>query len=83
VETRRGVNEEWTKGYMIKRISAYDECLGSQRRRRTWQPAKSPGKLATNVDPGMSEWGNPPVMVSMLEYIEYGSELRELKYLST
>jgi tellurite resistance protein len=68
---------------MIKRISAYDGCLGSQRRRRTWQPAKSSGELATNADPEMSEWGNPPVMVSMLEYIGHGSELRELKYLST
>lgn len=22
-------------------------------------PAKSPGKLAKSVDPGVSEWGNP------------------------
>ena len=50
---------EATSGYMIKRISVYGGCLGGQRRRRTWQPAKSAGELATSIDPAMSEWGNP------------------------
>jgi hypothetical protein len=46
-------------GYMVKRISAHGGCLGGQRRRRTWQPAKSSGESATDIDPEMSEWGNP------------------------
>lgn len=46
-------------GYMVKKISAHGECLGSKRRRKTWQPAKSPGELATSIDPRISEWGNP------------------------
>jgi hypothetical protein len=44
---------------MVKEISAQGECLGSKRRRKTWQPAKSLGELATSFDPGVSEWGNP------------------------
>ena len=50
---------ETTWGYMVKKLSAQGECLGSKRRRKTWQPAKSLGELATNFDPRMSEWGNP------------------------
>ena len=68
---------------MVKRISAHGGCLGSQRRRKTWQPAKSVGELATSIDPAMSEWGNPPARVSCSEYIAAGSERGELKYLST
>ncbi len=44
---------------MVKKLSAQGECLGSKRRRKTWQPAKSPGELATSCDPRISEWGNP------------------------
>ena len=50
---------EATLGYMVKKLSAHGECLGSKRRRKTWQPAKSPGELATSFDPRISEWGNP------------------------
>ena len=56
---RVGQGSEATSGYMIKRISVYGGCLGSQRRRRTWQPAKSAEELATSIDSAMSEWGNP------------------------
>ena len=61
---------------MIKRISVYGGCLGGQRRRRTWQPAKSAGELATSIDPSMSEWGNPirEILSSRTEYI--GAEKR-------
>ena len=45
-------------GYMVKKESAQGGCLGSKRRRKTWQPAKSTGELATSVDPVVSEWGN-------------------------
>ena len=62
----RQLGESWTYdleatwGYMVKRISVYGGCLGGQRRRRTWQPAKRAGELATSIDPVISEWGNPP-----------------------
>ena len=62
---------ETTWGYMVKKLSAHGECLGSKRRRKTWQPAKSPGELATSFDPRISEWGNPirEILSSMTEYI--------------
>ena len=70
---------------MVKEISAQGECLGSKRRRKTWQPAKSPGELATSIDPRISEWGNPvgESLSSCTEYIGVGGERRELKHLST
>ena len=45
---------------MVKKRSANGGCLGSKRRRKTWQPAKSFGELATSDEPEVSEWGNPP-----------------------
>jgi hypothetical protein len=56
---------------MVKEISAHGGCLGSKRRRKTWQPAKSPGELATSDDPRISEWGNPAreILSSYIEYI--------------
>ena len=70
---------------MVKKRSANGGCLGSKRRRRTWNPAKSFGELETSVDPKMSEWGNPAseMRLSMTEYIGYRGELGELKHLST
>ena len=58
-------------GYMVKKLSAHGECLGSKRRRKTWQPAKSPGELATSIEPRISEWGNPigEILLSWSEYI--------------
>ena len=38
---------------------AHGGCLGSRRRRRTRQAAKSRGEARTALDPRMSEWGNP------------------------
>jgi hypothetical protein len=60
-----------TLGYMVKKLSAHGGCLGSKRRRKTWQPAKSPGELATSIDPRISEWGNPVrvILLSCTEYI--------------
>ena len=46
-------------GASVKRISARGGCLGTDRRGRTWQAAKSLGELQASVDPGISEWGNP------------------------
>lgn len=56
---------------MVKKLSAQGECLGSKRRRKTWQPAKSSGELATSIDPEVSEWGNPSgeILTSRTEYI--------------
>ena len=48
---------------VVKLLRAHDECLGTDRRRRTWQAAKSFGESHTDFDPEISEWGNPaPVM---------------------
>jgi hypothetical protein len=57
---------------MVKKESAQGECLGSKRRRKTWQPAKSPGELATSDEPRISEWGNPvrEISSSRIEYID-------------
>lgn len=70
---------------MVKKRSANGGCLGSKRRRRTWNPAKSFGELETSVNPKMSEWGNPTYVsrLSVAEYIGYRGELGELKHLST
>ena len=46
---------------MVKKRSANGGCLGSKRRRRTWNPAKSSDELETSVDSEMSEWGNPAI----------------------
>ena len=63
---------------MVKKVSAQGGCLGSKRRRKTWQPAKSFGELATNIYPKISEWGNPvrEILSSCTEYI--GTEKRTL-----
>ena len=45
--------------FMVKLLRAYGGCLGASRRRRTWQAAKSLGESQADVDPRMSEWGNP------------------------
>ena len=70
---------------MVKKRSANGGCLGSKRRRRTWNPAKSFGELETSDNPKMSEWGNPALEIGSLvyEYIVYEGELGELKHLST
>ncbi len=44
---------------VVKRIRANGGYLGTQRRRRTWQPTKYSGELAASIEPEMSEWGNP------------------------
>ena len=50
---------EEAKPVSVKRGSAHGGCLGTDRRGRTWQAAKSLGELHASTDPGMSEWGNP------------------------
>ena len=43
-----------------KYVRAHGGCLGSRRRGRTQQAAKSRGEMRAIVDPRVSEWGNPP-----------------------
>ena len=43
----------------VKLQRAHGECLGDQRRRRTWTAAISSGEPLTGFDPEISEWGNP------------------------
>ena len=49
------------------------------------KPAKVPGELQSNSDPGVSEWGNPCVAERRLlsESIGQEGESREVKHLST
>jgi hypothetical protein len=69
---------------VIKRETrASGGCLGTERRRRTWHAAKSPGEMRAIGDPGISEWGNPPARVSCAEFIGAGGKPGELKHLSS
>jgi len=65
---------------LVKQESAHGGCLGTSRRRRTWQAAKSFGELQASKDPEMSEWGNPAGAVPSSRE---GSQPGELKHLST
>jgi len=43
-----------------------------------------PRRAVTGIDPGISEWGNPPVyLVSCDKFIVVRSERGEVKHLST
>ena len=48
---------------MVKLLRAYGGCLGANSRRRTQQAAKSHGELLASIDPWISEWGNPAVVM--------------------
>ena len=48
---------------MVKLLRADGGCLGIERRRRTWKAAISFGEPLTGIDPEISEWGNPPVVI--------------------
>lgn len=43
----------------VKLVRAAGGCLGIERRRRTRKPAKSSGESDRDIDPEVSEWGNP------------------------
>jgi hypothetical protein len=55
--------------HVEKLLRAHGGCLGAKRRRRTWDTAKSLGKPCTGVDPGMSEWGNPPLRTNGISWL--------------
>ena len=58
----RGRSEARTGGCCLEvdqATRARGGCLGTGRRGRTWQAAKSHGELQASVDPWVSEWGNP------------------------
>jgi len=44
---------------MVKLLRAHGECLGARKLRRTQLAAKSFGESHADVDPKVSEWGNP------------------------
>ena len=52
----------------IKLQRAYGECLGTWRRRRTWQAAKSCGEEQISKDPQISEWGNSTRQTRVIVY---------------
>ena len=70
---------------MVKLQRAQGECLGTRSRRRTQQSAISHGESKADIDPWISEWGNPhrgkPVQ-PMVNKIVIGGEPPELKHLS-
>ena len=53
------VNAGETPMNVVKLIRANGGYLGTQRRRRTWLPTKYSGELEANIEPEVSEWGNP------------------------
>ena len=71
---------------MVKLQRAQGECLGTRSRRRTQQSAICYGESKADVDPWISEWGNP-AEVSLSPYgkdasIAIRREPPELKHLS-
>jgi hypothetical protein len=54
VSILRGVETCWVS-FMVKLLRAYGGCLGTNRRRRTWQAAISLGEPQAGFDPGISE----------------------------
>jgi len=46
-----------------KQLRANGGCLGAACRRRTLQATIGPGELPASVDPGISEWGNPRMVI--------------------
>ena len=49
---------------MVKLLRVDGGCLGTERRRRTWQAAICLGERQARLDPGISEWGNPTRVMS-------------------
>ena len=52
-----------TKKYFGKFLRAYGGCLGTERRWRTQLPAIYLGEQEACFDPGVSEWGNPIIVM--------------------
>jgi hypothetical protein len=63
-----------------KLARAHGGCLGTERRRRTQQPAKRRGEQEACIDPRISEWGNP---AGVMFCHPKGSKPGEVKHLST
>ena len=69
----------------VKHERAQGGCLGSGKRRRTWQAAISFGEAQTAFDPEISEWGNPTGVIPChrrCESIARRGERGELKHLT-
>ena len=65
---RLNKNQAGKNFIVIKLIRAIGGCLGIDRRRRTYNLAKSFGEPERGSDPKMSEWGNP---VGLIFYHSY------------
>ena len=53
----------YRRSEQVKLVRAYGGCLGANSRRRTQQAAKSHGELQASIEPWISEWGNPAVVM--------------------
>ena len=53
-----------SRHFMVKLLRVDGGCLGTERRRRTWQAAICLGERQARFDPGISEWGNPTGVMS-------------------
>ena len=73
--------DKWWSSYKGRTVDALVSGVDEGRGRLR----KASGSRQTGLDPGISEWGNPPglVPVSCAEYIGAGGERGELKHLST
>jgi len=70
---------------VVKLVRVCGGCSGTERRRRTWSAAISPGEVLTTCDPGISECGNAARVDSVQyvdEFIVDASQRGELKHLS-
>ena len=59
VGKKRFTPKRWSQDKKIKRRRAQGGCQGTKRRRRTRPAAKSCGESQADIDPQISEWGNP------------------------
>ena len=53
-----------SRHFMVKLLRVGGGCLGTERRRRTWQAAICFGERQARIDPEISEWGNPARVMS-------------------
>lgn len=69
------------KTNVVKLQRANGGYLGTQRRRRTSRPTKRSGELEASIEPEISEWDNPKILLSKSIALE--SQPSELKHLSS
>ena len=71
------------KQFRVKLLRAYGGCLGTERRRRTWQAAKIHGKVQATVTAVGLRMGQPwQSHICQLSLLEGRGKRGELKHLS-